>query len=231
MWPPRWSRRKSVKIVIPAGGAVLLGGAGWLLGPLWAVAGALVGAVAAFSVLLMIFVRGKPDPERLMQSGRPQEAYRHLEYEISFIRGQTRWRPMLREVLADRLGTMSRALQALGNEPRALETVSEAVAIYSDLNGKNPNGHTRALANTLLQQAAMLSHMGRHGEALAALEPAVQIYRHLAITDRNAYLPSLAEALTRQADELGHLDRISEARAAIAEAEMISTDMSPSNQL
>lgn len=212
-------------------GAVLLGGVGWLLGPLWAVAGILLGAVAAYFVLLIIFVRGRPDPERLMQAGRPLEAYRLLEYEISFIRGQARWRSVLRPGLADRLETMCQVLQALGNEPKALETVTEAVAIYSDLTEKRPGGpYTRALARTLLQQASLLAHMGRHGEALAAIEPAVQIYRRLAIKDRNACLPSLAAALTRQADELGHLDRITEARAAAAEAEMISTDMLPSTQ-
>lgn len=230
MWPPRWSRRRSFKILIPAGGAVLLGGAGWLLGPLWAVAGALVGPVAALSVLLIIFVRTKPDPVLLMRSGRPQEAYRYLHHEISFARLQASKRPMFRAVLADRLETMSQVLQALGNEPKALEAVSEAVAIYRDLNGERPGRHAYDLARTLLQQAAMLAHMGRHGEALGAIQPAVRLYRHLTIADRNAYLPSLAEALTRQADELGHLDRISEARTAIAEAELISTDMLPSNQ-
>ncbi len=231
MWPPHWSRRKSVvRILIPAAGAVLLGGVGWLLGPLWAVAGILVGPVAALSVLLIMFVRGKPDPVRLMRSGRPQEAYRQLQYELSFTRGLARKRPMFRELLAGQLETMSQVLQALDNEPKALETVTEAVAIYSDLNGKRPDRYTGALARTLLQQAALLAHVGRHGEALAAIEPAVQIYRRLTITDRNAYLPSLAAALTRQGDELGYLDRITEARAAVAEAEMISTDMLPSTQ-
>ena len=121
-------------------------------------------------------------------------------------------------------------LQALGNEPKALETVTEAVAIFSELTGKRPGRYATALARTLLQQAALLAHMARHGEALAAIDPAVQIYRRLSIKDRNAYLPSLAAALTRQADELGHLDRITEARAAIAEAEMISSDMLPSTR-
>ena len=137
---------------------------------------------------------------------------------------------MLRIVLADRLETMSRVLQALGNEPRALETVTEAVAIYSALIEKHPDRNTGRLARMLLQQAALLAHMGRHGEALAAIEPAVQVYRRLTIKDRSAYLPSLATALSRQADELGHLDRITEARAAAAEAEMISTDMLPPTQ-
>jgi tetratricopeptide (TPR) repeat protein len=230
MWPPRWSRRKSVKILTPAIGAVLLGGAGWLLGPVWAVAGILVGAIVAFSVLLIIFVRSKPDPETLMQAGRAQEAYRPLQYELSFARGVAGRRPMFRDVLADRLETMSQVLQALGNEPKALETVTEAVAIYRDLTEKHPDRYAGRLARTLLQQGALLAHMGRRGEALAAIEPAVQIYRRLSVNDRNAYLPSLAAALTCQADELGHLDRITEARTAIAEAEMISTDMLPSTQ-
>ena len=45
--------------MIPAAGALLLGAVGWLLGPLWAVAGILVGAVAALSVLVIVFVRGR----------------------------------------------------------------------------------------------------------------------------------------------------------------------------
>jgi tetratricopeptide (TPR) repeat protein len=216
--------------LIPVGGAVLLGGLGWLLGPLWAVAGATVGVVAAISLMYIMFVRSRPDPERLIQAGRPLEAYRVLEYEISFIRGQARLRPVFNTVLADRLETLCRALQALGNEPKALESITEAVAIYSDKHEKNTGSYAGHLARALLEQAALLAHMGRHGEALAATEPAVQIYRRLAVKDRNACLPSLAAALTRQSDELGHLDRITESRAAAAEAEMISTDMLPSTQ-
>ena len=105
VWPPRWSRRKSVvRVVIPAVGAALLGGVGWLLGPLWAIAGIVVGPVAAVSVLLIMFVRAKPKPVLLMRSGRPQEAYRQLQYELSFTRGLARRRPMFRDVLAGQLG-------------------------------------------------------------------------------------------------------------------------------
>jgi tetratricopeptide (TPR) repeat protein len=214
----------------PAVGAALFGGLGWLLGPLWAIAGILAGLVAGVWALLFMFTRGKPDPELLLRSGRPQEAYRHLQYEISFAREQVVKRPVLREVFAIRLETMSQILHALGNEPKALESITEAVAVYTDLSVKRNDRHTISLARTLLHQAAMLANMGRHGEALAAIDPALRIYRRLAVKDRNAYLPSLAAALTSQADALGHLDRITEARAAIAEAELISTDMLPSTQ-
>ena len=214
----------------PVIGAALLGGAGWLMGPPWAVVGIVVGPVAAVAALLIMFERGKPDPALLLRTGRPQEAYRHLQYELTFARRLVSRRPMFRDVLADRLETMSQVLQALDNEPKALETLTEAVAIYSDLSVKNPDRYRGALAPTLLRQAALLANMGRHGEALAAVEPAVRIYRRLAVKDRSAYLPSLAAALTRQADELGHLDRITEARAAAAEADLISTDMLPSTR-
>jgi tetratricopeptide (TPR) repeat protein len=214
----------------PAVGAALLGGVGWLLGPLWAVAGIVVGAVAALAFLLILVGRAKPDPALLLRSGRPQEAYRHLQPELAFVRTLVIRRPMFREILANRLETMAQVLQALDNEPKALETVTEAVTIYADLNVKDPERYGSALARALLRQAAMLADMGRHGEALAAAEPAVRIYRRLAVKDRSAHLPSLAAALTRQADELGYLDRITEARAATAEAEMISTDMLPSAQ-
>jgi tetratricopeptide (TPR) repeat protein len=214
----------------PAIGAALLGGAGWLLGPLWAVAGVLVGAVAALAALLIMVGRAKPDPALLLRSGRPQDAYRHLQPELAFVRTLVIRRPMFREILADRLETMAQVLQALDNEPKALETVTEAVTIYGDLSVKDPDRYGRSLAQALLQQAAMLANMGRHGEALAAAEPAVQLYRRLAVKDRSAHLPSLAAALIRQADELGHLDRFAEARAATAEADLISTDMLPSTQ-
>ncbi len=217
-------------IWVPAVGAALLGGVGWLLGPLGAVAGLVVGSVAALAVLLIMVGRARPDPALLLRSGRPQEAYRHLQPELAFVRTLVIRRPMFREILANRLETMAQVLQALDNEPKALETVTEAVTIYGTLSVKDPDRYGRPLAQALLRQAAMLANMGRHGEALAAAEPAVRIYRRLAVKDRSAYLPSLAAALTRQADELGYLDRISEARAATAEAEMISTDMLPSAQ-
>jgi tetratricopeptide (TPR) repeat protein len=162
-----------------------------------------------------------------MQSGRPLEAYQLLQYEISFIREQARWRSTLSVVLADNLETLCQALQALGNEPKALEAITEAVAIYSDENKKRTDSYAGHLGRALLEEAGLLARMGRHGEALAAVEPAVQIFRRLAVKDRNACLPSLEAALTRQAAELGHLDRITEARAAAAEAQLISADMLP----
>src|SRR5258708_15388167 len=122
VWQPRWMRLKVVRIVIPAVvGAALLGGAGWFVGPWWAVAGVLAGPVAAYSVLLIILSRGTPDPVRLLRAGRPQDAYRWLELEVSFHRELAAKRTMFRDVLADRLETMSRVLPALDNEPRGLE--------------------------------------------------------------------------------------------------------------
>ena len=103
VWPPPWSRRKHILIWTPALGAALLGGAGWLLGPLWAVAGILVGSVAALAVLLVMLERSKPDPALLLRSGRPQDAYRHLQPELAFVRTLVIRRPMFREILADRL--------------------------------------------------------------------------------------------------------------------------------
>jgi hypothetical protein len=222
---------RPVRLIIPAAaGAALLGGAGWFVGPLWAVAGALVGPVAAYCVLLIILWRRRPDPVQLLRDGRPDEAYRWLEEELSFTRGLAARRPMFRDVLAYKLETMSRVLQALDNEPRALEAATEAAAMYAGLTENQPDQYSGALARTLLQQAALLAHMGRHGEALAAIEPAVQFYRRLAVADRGKYLPHLASALASQAIELYSLDQITESRAAAAEAEMIHSDMLPSAQ-
>ena len=222
--------RRRVRIVIPAAaGAVLLGGAGWSVGPLWAVAGALGGPVAAYCVLLIILWR-RPDPAQLLRDGRPDEAHRWLEEELSFTRGLAAKRPMFRDVLACKLETMSRVLQALDNEPMALEAAIKASAIFAELTEKRPDQYGGAFASTLLQQADLLAHMGRHGEALAAVEPAVQIYRRLAVSDRGKYLRLLAAALGRQAVELYSLGQITESRAAAAEAEMIHTDMLPSAQ-
>jgi hypothetical protein len=223
--------RRRVRIVIPAAaGALLLGGAGWFVGPLWAVAGTLGGPVAAYCVLLIILWRRRPDPAQLLRDGRPDEAYRWLDEELSFTRGLAAKRPMFRDVLAYKLETMSRVLQALDNEPRALEAATKAAAIFAELTEKRPDQYGGALASTLLHQADLLAHMGRHGEALAAIQPAVQIYRRLAVSDRGKYLPLLAAALGRQAIELYSLDQITESRAAAAEAEMIQTDMLPSAQ-
>lgn len=216
--------------MIPVAGAVLLGGAGWLLGPLWAVTGILAGPVAAIAVGVAFLLRGKPDPVRLLAAGRPQEAYRQLWHDLTFARALAARRPAFRDVLAGKLETMSQVQQALGDEPRALEAATEAAAIYAGLAARRPGRHAAAHARTLLQQAGLLARMGRHGEALAAIEPAVQAYRRLTASDRSAYVAHLAAALTRQADELGYLDRTTEARAAAAEAEMISTDMLPSAQ-
>jgi hypothetical protein len=224
-------RRRLVRIIYPAAlGAVLLGGAGWFLGPVWALAGVLVGPLAGYSALLVVAARRQPDPVRLLQAGRPQEAYRWLEVDVTYTRRLAAKRPMFRDVLAFKLETMSRVLQALDNDPRALEAATEAATIFTELTDQQPGSYSGALAGTLLQKAAVLAHMSRHGEALAAIEPAVQIYRRLAVSDRGKYLPPLATALGRKAVELYSLEQITESRTAAAEAEMIRTDMLPSSQ-
>jgi hypothetical protein len=64
--------------LIPAAGAILLDGAGWLLGPLWVIAGIVAGPVLAVSVAITITITilGKPDPLRVQQVGRARQAYR-----------------------------------------------------------------------------------------------------------------------------------------------------------
>ncbi len=154
VWPPPWSRRKHIVIWTPAVGAALLGGAGWLLGPLWAVAGVLVGAIAALAVLLIMVGRSQARSALLLRSGRPQEAYRHLQPELAFVRTLVIRRPMFRVILANHLETMAQVLQALDNEPKALETVTEAVTIYGDLNVKDPDRYgslLKPLVNALFQ--------------------------------------------------------------------------------
>jgi hypothetical protein len=64
--------------------------------------GSLFASVAAFSLLVIMFARDRPDPERLMQAGRPLEACRLSQYEISFIRGRARWLPVLNAVIQRR---------------------------------------------------------------------------------------------------------------------------------
>jgi hypothetical protein len=139
--------RRRARIVIPAAaGAVLLGGAGWFAGPLWAVAGALGGPVVACAVLLTIMWRRRPDPARLLRDGRPDEAYLWLEEELSFMRGLAARRPMFRDVLAYKRETMARVLQALDNEPRAAEAAAKAAAIFAELADKRPDQYGPALA-------------------------------------------------------------------------------------
>lgn len=208
---------------------MLLGGAGWLLGPLWAVGGAVIGAVAVVGGYSAVLMSTKPSPERLLRDGRPQEAYQQLaRYDLPNSRRAAARFPYLQEVVGYYLELTSEALQGMGDATRALEAIVEAVEIYSALAAESPDKYDYRVASARLQEATLLGQLSRHGEALAAAEPAVQLYRGLAVDDRGTFLPLLAEALTRQADELGYLDRIDEARAAAAEAEMIRTDMLPS---
>ena len=228
MWPPRWALRWSTKLSILAAGAVVGGGVGWIWGSLWAAVGAAAGLVAAYAGSIIVLAFQRPNPQRLLTAGRAQEALWPLELRVSYDRKLAAKLPTFRDLLADHLDMMSEALQTVGNKPRALEAVTEAAAIFTELTANRPGRYTAALAGALLRQAALLADMSRHGEALAAIESAIGIYRRLTRGDPATYLPRLAEALTRQADALGYLDRITEARAAAAEADLIRTDMLPS---
>jgi len=186
---PRWVIRWGLVILVAA--AVLFGGAGLLIGPVWAAAGVVLGPLAAVVASFIVRICVMHDPRQMLQAGRTREALRQLERDLAFDRHLAAKWPVFRDVLAGKLVLTSQALQALAREPQALDAAGEAVAIYTEFAAKRPGRYNPALASALLQQAGLLAGVSRHGEALGAAEAAVQLYRDLAAADRGAYLPHL----------------------------------------
>lgn len=204
------------------------GGAGMLLGPVWAALGAFAGAIVVPLTLVFLMALRIPDPEKLLAAGKPGEALQIANAQLAGDRRlAARWPGRFREPVAWQLLTNAEILQALHKEPQALDAADEAVEILTELAERGPARLSIPLARGHCLQSGLLTIMGRHGEALGAAEAAVALYRKLAIADRNGYVGRLAGALERQADALGYLDRVGGARAAAAEAALIRSDMMP----
>jgi hypothetical protein len=93
-------RRNSILASIA--GAVTLGAAAWLLlGPLWALAGIVVGYLIPPVFYMVGTVFFSPSPAALIARGRPEDALRRLRFEETSSRGAARkWPSQFNEVLA-----------------------------------------------------------------------------------------------------------------------------------
>jgi len=216
-------------IAVAATAAVALGAAAWLLlGPVWAIAGVLVGPPIAVIVLAVVRVFTVTDAATLLRNDKPDEAIARLCSEMPNWRTLARiWPSQFRDALANRLIVQSGALQAVNRDEEALRTADEAVAIYQDLAAERPGKYSPALADALDHQARLLAADDRQAEALAAMAVAVRLYRNLAAAEPAKYLPFLAESLTREAGWLAEIDLPGEALAAVHEATDICQDKLP----
>lgn len=219
--------------VILAVGAVAFGAAGWLLlGPVWTIAGVLVGPLIAVIVVAVVHGFTAPDAATLLDNDNPEEAIALLRNEMVSWRTLARiWPSQFRDALANRLIVQSGALQAMNRDEEALRTAEEAVAIYQDLAAERPGKYGPDLADALDHQSRLLAADDRLAEALAAMQVAVRMYRNLASADPARYLPPLAECLTCEAGWLAEIELSGEALAAVHEATDICQDKLPWQQL
>jgi tetratricopeptide (TPR) repeat protein len=221
-------------VIAAAGcGAVGCGTAAWLLlGPLWAVGGAVLGpaaGVAAYGTMLAFLT---PDAAVLVADGRPEAALRELRAALPSLRRLARiWPGEFRGVLGDRLLLQSDALHALHQDERALGCASEAVGIFQSLAAGKPGRHGPDLADALDRQSRLLAARGYRAEAIAAAATAAGMLRRLAAADQGRYLPALAETLTAAAGWLAEAGRDGEALGAADEATGIYWQRLPQAEL
>ncbi|MBF0311150.1 MAG: tetratricopeptide repeat protein [Magnetococcales bacterium] len=121
------------------------------------------------------------------------------------------------------LNSYSVTLSSLGRSPEALAPAQEAVDIYRDLVGQQPQHPD--LAMSLNNLSNRLSEVGRSAEALAPAQEAVEIYRKLASQQPQAIRPDLAGSLNTLANRLSEVGRSEEALAPAQEAVDIYRDL------
>jgi tetratricopeptide (TPR) repeat protein len=220
-------------LVTSAVSAVAFGAAAWLLlGPMWTIAGVLVGPLIVLLVVAVVHVYATPDAATLLDEDKPDEAVALLRGEMTSWRTLARiWPSQFRDALASRLIVQSGALQAMNREEEALRTADEAVAIYQDLAAERPGKYGPDLADALNHQSRLLAADDRQAEALTAMQVAVRLYRNLASAEPARYLPVLAECLTCEAGWLAEIDLSGEALTAVHEATDICQDKLPWQQL
>jgi tetratricopeptide (TPR) repeat protein len=213
--------------------AVAFGAAAWLLlGPVWAIAGVLVGPLVGLVVLAVVLVFTTTDAAILLRNDKPDEAIAQLHREMASWRTLARiWPSQFRETLANRLIVQSGALQAVNQDEEALRPADEAVAIYQDLAAERPGKYGPDLAHALDRQARLLAADDRQAEALEAMATAVRLFRNLAAAEPAKYLLFLAECLTHEAGWLAKIDLPGEALAAVHEATDICQDKLPWQQV
>jgi len=214
-------------------GAAGFGGAAWLLlGPMWTIAGVLVGLLVGTIALAVLYALTNADTATLFRIDKPNEAIAQLAHEMASWRVLARiWPSQFRDALANRLIVQSGALQAVHRDEEALRTADEAVAIYQDLAARRPGKYGPDLADALDHQSRLLAADDRQAEALAAMQVAVRLYRNLAAADAAKYLPVLVECLTCEAGWLADIELPGEALAAVHEATDICQDKLPWQQV
>jgi tetratricopeptide (TPR) repeat protein len=220
-------------LVAFAVGAVAFGAGAWLLlGPVWAVAGVLVGPLIAAVVVAVVHVFTAPDAATLLSRDRPDQAIAQLRGELASWRTLARiWPSQFRDTLANRLIVQSGALQAMNRDEEALRTADEAVSIYQDLAAERPGRYGPDLADALGHQSRLLAADDRLADALSAMQVAVRLYRNAAAADPARYLPALADCLTCEAGWLAEIDLPGDAYIAVHEATGICQDKLPWQQL
>jgi hypothetical protein len=216
-----------------AAGAVAFGVAAWLVfGPVWTIAGVLVGSLIGLTVLGVVYALANPDAAILLRNNQPDQAVAQLRHEMASWRALARiWPSQFRDSLANRLIAQSGALQAANRDEEALRTAEEAVAIYQELAAERPGKYGPDLADALDHQSRLLAADDRQAEALAAMQVAVRLYRNLAAAQPARYLPALVECLTCQAGWLAEIDLSGDALAAVHEATDICQDKLPWQEL
>ena len=214
-------------------GAAGFGGAAWLLlGPMWTIAGVLVGLLVGTIALAVLYALTNADMATLFRIDKPNEAIAQLAHEMASWRVLARiWPSQFRDALANRLIVQSGALQAMNRDEEALRTADEAVAIYQDLAAERPGKYGPDLADALDHQARLLAADDRQADALAAMAVAVRLYRNLAAAEPAKYLPVLVECLTCEAGWLADIELPGEALAAVHEATDICQDKLPWQQV
>jgi hypothetical protein len=219
-------------MVACAAGAAAFGTAAWLLlGPVWAIAGVLIGLPAGTLVLAVVHVLATAGAAPL-GGDQPGEAMAQFHHEMASWRALARiWPSQFRDALANRLIAQSGALQAVHRDEEALRTASEAVAIYQDLAAERPGRYGPDLADALDHQSRLLAADDRLAEALTTIRVAVRLYRNLAAAESAKYLPVLAECLTCEAGWLAEIDLPGEALVAAHEATDICQDKLPWQQI
>jgi tetratricopeptide (TPR) repeat protein len=224
--------RGKVAVVLAAGAVACGAAAGLLFGPVWTIAGVLVGPLIGAVALAALYALVNPDAAILLKNDRPDEAIAQIRHEISSWRRLARiWPSQFRESLASRLIVQSGALQAVHRDEEALRSADEAVAIYQALAAERPGKYGPHLADALDHQSRLLAAEGRQAEALAAMQVAARLYRNLASAEPATYLPALAECLTCEAGWLAEIDLPGEALAAVHEATGICQDKLPWQQV
>lgn len=219
-------KRPGGVIVAVLGGAMVLGGAGSLMGPGWAVAGVVAGPFVALAAVSVVQVLTTPDPADLLQAGRHREALTMMAEDLPFARRMARlWPGQFQGYLAHMLMNKSMALLAAHRDGEALAAAEQAAAIYRSLAAARPGKLVPDLARALNNLSYPLRAAGRRDEAQAAAAESVRMYRALAAARPGRYRRNLAGSLGTLAEVLALKGQHDKALAATSEAIGIYQDV------